>query len=97
MNGGCAIEPQGTVMTNLRRGLFAALALVIVGLPTAAFAEFKPSAELRSACMSDVFKLCSSHLLNMDSVVACLQQRKAEASPKCRAQYDAESKTAAQK
>jgi hypothetical protein len=90
-------NPEGTVMTNLRRGLFAALALALVGLPNAAFAEFKPSAELRSACMSDVFRLCSAHLLNMDSVQACLLQRKAEASPKCQAAYEAESKTAAKK
>lgn len=84
-------------MTNMRRGMFAALALVLSGLPTAASAEFKPSAELRSACMSDVFKLCSAHLASMDRVVACLQEKRAEASPGCRAQYDAESKTAAQK
>jgi hypothetical protein len=84
-------------MTNVRRGLFAALALVLSGLPNAAFAEFKPSAELRSACMSDVFKLCSAHLLNMGTVVACLHQRRAEASPKCQAAYEAESKTAAKK
>jgi hypothetical protein len=84
-------------MTNLRPGLFAALALVLVGLPTAALAEFKPSPALRSACMSDVFKLCSAHLLNMDTVVACLHQRRAEASPKCQAAYEAESKTVAKK
>jgi hypothetical protein len=84
-------------MTNLRRGLFAAFALVLVGLPNAALAEFKPSAELRSACMGDVFKLCSAHLLNMDTLFACLVAKKSEASPKCQAQYDLESKAAAKK
>ena len=84
-------------MTNMRRGMFAALALVLSGLPTAAFAEFKPSAELRSACMSDVFKLCSAHVGSMDGIFACLQEKKSQASAKCQAQYDSESKTAAKK
>ena len=84
-------------MTNIRRGMFAALALVLVGLPTAVSAEFKPSAELRSACMGDVFKLCSAHLLNMDTLFACLIAKKSQASPKCQAQYDLESKAAAKK
>ena len=84
-------------MTNIRRGMFAALALVLSGLPTAAFAEFKPSPELRSACMGDAFKLCSAYLSNIDRVVACLHAKKSEASPRCRAQYDAEAKTVAEK
>jgi len=84
-------------MTNLRRGIFAALALVLSGLPSAAFAEFKPSAELRSVCMSDAFKLCGEHLPNMDRILTCMQAKKSEASPRCRAQFDAESRTAAKK
>ena len=60
-------------------------------------AEFKPSAELRSACMNDAFKLCSASLFSMDSLLACLQAKKSQASPQCQAKYDAESKTAARK
>jgi hypothetical protein len=33
----------------------------------------------------------------MDSVIACLRQKKSQASPGCQAQYDAEAKAAAQK
>ena len=33
----------------------------------------------------------------MDGVFACLQEKKSQASAKCQAQYDAESKTAAKK
>ena len=84
-------------MTNMRLGMFAALTLVVGALPTAASAEFKPSAALRSACTSDAFKLCSSHLSSMDSVIACLHARRAEASPRCQAAYEAESKTVAKK
>jgi hypothetical protein len=51
-------------------------------------------AELRSACMGDAMKLCSASLFNMDSLHSCLQAKKSQASPKCQAQYDAESKTA---
>ncbi len=83
-------------MTNIRRGMFA-VALVLSGLPTAALAEFKPSAALRSACMGDVMKLCTAYLSSIDRVVACLQEKKSQASARCRAQYDAEVKTAAQR
>jgi hypothetical protein len=85
-----------TVMINMRHGIVA-LALVVGGLPTAAFAEFKPSATLRSACMSDAMRLCSAYLSSMDRVLTCLQEKKSQASPKCQAQYDAETKTAAKK
>ena len=84
-------------MNTIRSGIIAAVGLVLVAWPTVGFAEFKPSAELRSACMSDVFKLCSGHLGSMDGIFACLQEKKSQASAKCQAQYDAESKTAAKK
>jgi hypothetical protein len=81
-------------MHTIRNGIFAIVGLAVVALPTAARAEFKPSAELRAACMGDVFKLCSASLLSMDSVVACLQAKKSQASPQCQAKYDAETKAA---
>lgn len=85
------------VMNTIRTAVIAALGFALVALPNAASAEFKPSAELRSACMGDAFKLCSASLFNMDSLLACLQAKKSEASPRCQEQYDAESKAAAQK
>jgi hypothetical protein len=57
-----------------------------------AFAEFKPSAALQATCMPDVFRLCSSSLLSMDSVIACLREKKSQASAACQAKYDEESK-----
>ena len=94
----CAIEnPKEKLMINIRHGLFAVLALVLSGLSTAAYAEFKPSAALRSACMSDAFKLCGQHLPNMDKIHSCLVSKISETTPKCRAQYEAETKTAAKK
>jgi hypothetical protein len=84
-------------MTNFRRGLFAVLALAISGLPSAAFADFKPSAQLRSACMSDAMRLCSSSLTSMSSLLNCMQAKKSQASARCQAAYDAENQTVARK
>jgi hypothetical protein len=84
-------------MTNVRRGLFAALALVLSGLSTAAYADFKPSAALRSACTGDALKLCGQHLPSMDRVLTCLQSKMPQASSGCRTQYEADMKTAAKK
>ena len=58
------------------------------------FAGFRPSAALQSACRGDAFRLCSGSLTSMDSVVACLRQKKSQATPGCQAQYDAESRAA---
>jgi len=82
-------------MNTIRSGIVAAVGLVLVAWPTVGFAEFKPSAELRSACTSDALRLCSAYLMNMDNVAACLRAKKSETSPRCQAQYDAELKAAA--
>jgi hypothetical protein len=84
-------------MTNLRRGVFAVLALVVSGLPCTAFADFKPSAQLRSACMSDAMRLCSNSLTSMSSLLNCMQAKKSQASARCQAAYDAEATTVAHK
>jgi hypothetical protein len=81
-------------MINIRHGLFVVLALVLSGLSTAAYAEFKPSAALRSACMNDAFKLCGQHLPNMDKIQSCLLSKMSETSAGCRSQYEADMKTA---
>jgi hypothetical protein len=81
-------------MINIRHGSFAVLALVLSGLSTAAYAEFKPSAALRSACTGDALKLCGQYLPNMDKIQSCLLSKMSETSPKCRTQYEADMKTA---
>ena len=78
-------------MNNIRKnGVTAALDFAILALPASAYAELKPSAALQSACRADAFKLCSTSLFSMDSVVACLRAKKSQASQRCQAQYDAE-------
>ena len=84
-------------MNTIRNGIAGAICFVILAAPGTALAEFKPSAALRSACMGDVFKLCSSSLPSMDRVAACLKAKKSQASAKCQSQFDAEAKMAAQK
>jgi hypothetical protein len=44
--------------------------------------------------MPDAFRLCSTSLFSMESVIACLREKKSQASAACQAQYDAESKAA---
>lgn len=81
-------------MNTMRKGMIAAVGFALLILPSAAFAGFKPSAALQSACRGDAFRLCSGSLTSMDSVVACLRQKKSQATPGCQAQYDAESRAA---
>jgi hypothetical protein len=85
-------------MNTIRNGMLAALGFAVLALPSAAFAEeFNPSTELRSACTGDIFKLCTSSLFSWDGLIVCLQAKKSQVSPGCRAQYAADSRTAAQK
>jgi hypothetical protein len=84
-------------MNTIRNGIFGAICFVLLAAPSTALAEFKPSAALKSACMTDVFKLCSTSRPNMDRVHACLKAKKSQTSAQCQAQYDAEAKTAARK
>lgn len=70
----------------------AVLAVALSGLSTAALAEFKPSAALRSACMSDAMKLCNVFTKSMDEVGQCLVTKRSQTSPQCQAAYDKEMK-----
>jgi hypothetical protein len=91
-------ETQGeTVMTKIRSGVFGALVFLVSALPTAAFAEFKPTAAQRSACMGDAMSLCSSVLMNMDRVLSCLSSKKSQLSTGCRSQFEAGKGAVAQK
>ena len=84
-------------MNTMRNGIIASVGFALLVLPSASFAGFRPSGALQSACRGDAFRLCSGSLTSMDSVIACLRQKKSQASPGCQAQYDAEAKAAAQK
>ena len=62
------------------------IALWTIFLPIESFAV--GTAEEQHACMADVFRLCSSHIPNVDRIVACMQSKKADLSIACRAVFD---------
>jgi hypothetical protein len=75
-------------MSTVRHGILGALVLVSL-LPTAASAEFKPTAAQRAACTGDAMKFCSAHFANMDRVLACLTANKSQLSADCRKTHPA--------
>lgn len=77
-------------MTKLRTGWVGGAILVAVlgTLPTSGFA-YTPTAEQKSACMSDTFRLCSSEIPNADRIITCLARQKSQiSSPRCKAYFD---------
>ena len=75
-------------MTKISNPLFAAMILAgLIGV-TGAHAQFEPTAADRAACDKDAFKLCTSAMPNKDAVMQCLRGKKAQLSPRCRAQFD---------
>jgi WD40 repeat protein len=55
--------------------------------PTAWTGTSGEPADQSSACTSDVFRLCSSEIPNIDRIVACLQRSKSQLSAACAAVY----------
>lgn len=68
-----------------RRALPVAMAMMIPA--TASFA-FSGDDEQRSACMPDVFRLCSSEIPSIDRIVACLRKEKPNLSAGCQAAFN---------
>ena len=76
-------------MIRIRTALFAALALLLCVLPTAAPASVnKPTAEERGACMGDAMTLCIAAIPNKARIASCLASKMSQLSPRCRAQFD---------
>jgi Trk K+ transport system NAD-binding subunit len=65
--------------------LCAALAVCASVTPTLALTQNDGTAEGRSACTPDVFRLCRAQIPNVDAIVACLKSNKQNLSPACRA------------
>jgi hypothetical protein len=68
-------------------GLVLAIALSTSVISTQSFAF---SAEVRSACYSDAFRLCAATIPNIPQTSACMRQHMAQLSPGCRAAVDKE-------
>ena len=70
--------------TSLALG-FAAIVSIISTSSSFAFSE-----EVKQACYSDAFRLCSSEIPNIQKTTACMMQRKSQLSAGCRAAVDKE-------
>jgi hypothetical protein len=68
-------------------GLVLAITLSTSVISTQSFAF---SAEVRSACYSDAFRLCSATIPNIPQTSACMRQHMAQLSPGCRSAVDRE-------
>jgi hypothetical protein len=68
--------------TFRRVGLVLAFAISLSALsPTQSFAF---SAEARQMCSGDAFRLCSSEILNIPKITACVVKHRADLSAGCR-------------
>jgi hypothetical protein len=61
--------------------------LVMVLATNSASGLAQVAADQRSACTSDVFRLCSSEIPNIDRIIACLQRGKSQLSAPCAAVF----------
>ena len=71
---------------------FCALALVLAAHSSASAVD--ATAEQRSACTPDVFRLCSSDIPNVKRIIACLEREKPKLSSACRAVFNPPARTA---
>ena len=73
-------------MNKIRNELVgvAIISFLVGMIPTTAFAEPVPTAEERSACTSDAFRLCVALIPNQSAVIACLKSKRSQLSPTCR-------------
>src|SRR5437588_8536857 len=68
-------------------GAIALLAVTLLGASSASAQEYRGTAEQQSACMSDVFRLCSSEIPDVGRIVACLKREKPRLSDGCRSVF----------
>jgi hypothetical protein len=69
------------------RGVIVVLALSLLGASSAVAQEYRGTADQQSACMSDVFRLCSSDIPDVSRIVACLKRERPHLSDGCRAVF----------
>jgi hypothetical protein len=77
---------QAEFRTILRAAVPLVTGLALSSYATTSFAL--GTAEQRIACTPDVFRLCSSEIPNVDSIIACMMAKKASLSPACRVAID---------
>jgi hypothetical protein len=75
------------VVTAKFCGAIALLAVSLLGPTSASAQEYRGTADQQSACMSDVFRLCSSEIPDVGRIVACLKRERPQLSEGCRAVF----------
>jgi hypothetical protein len=68
-------------MKRICKGLVLAAALATFSTSSLAIG----TAEQRAACTSDVFRLCSTEIPNVDRILICLKRERANLSKPCQA------------
>lgn len=63
-------------------------ASVAISLTSFAAHAGEATAEQRNACMPDAFRLCSSHIPNIEAITTCMRTNKSKLSPACKLVFD---------
>ena len=69
------------------RGAIALVAVSLLGAGSASAQDYRGTAEQQSACMSDVFRLCSGEIPDVTRIVACLKRERPRLSDGCRSVF----------
>jgi hypothetical protein len=77
-----------TTNFNKRLRVLGAVAAAAISLASAAAHAVEATAEQRRACTPDAFRLCSSHIPNVEAITACMRTNKAKLSPECKLVFD---------
>src|SRR5436309_10767348 len=69
------------------RGAVVLLGVSLLGASSASAQDYRGTADQQSACMSDVFRLCSSDIPDVSRIVACLKRERPRLSDGCRSAF----------
>ena len=61
---------------------------VAISLTSFAAHAVEATAEQRRACTPDAFRLCSSHIPNVEAITACMRANKSKLSAECKLVFD---------
>jgi hypothetical protein len=69
-----------------------------VAISLASFAAHaEPTDEQRRACTPDAFRLCSSHIPDVEAITACMRAKKSKLSAACKLVFDKPATTVARR
>jgi hypothetical protein len=74
-------------LSNTLRIVGIAFAVAVSLLSTSGVSRAEFTAEQRSACTPDAFRLCASEIPNVPAITACMRKNRANLSPACKAVF----------